>query len=364
MAFTVDDFVDLLRLLEAHPEWRAQLRSLLLSEELLTVPERLARIEQVLVEETAQLRELRALVREQTAELHALRAVAEQHTQELRELRAVVEEHTRQLQELRAVAEQHTQELRELRAIVQEHTQELRELRAIAQEHTRQLQEHTQELRELRAIAQEHTRQLQEHTQELRELRAIVQEHTQQLQEHTRQLVQLTRQVEALERTVQLLANRLDRVAERGDRTLGMVLELRAQQRLSSWLGRYVRGLRARPPGEWEREFRALLAPEAFDRLLDADLVARGRLAADGQREVWLVVEVSHVIAAEDVARAVEWTRLLRRVGLLAIPVVLGAALSGEAQEAAEREQVVVVEADLDRVRTAGWEQARTRWAA
>ncbi|HLG72129.1 MAG TPA: hypothetical protein VK009_17060 [Chloroflexota bacterium] len=39
MAFTVDDFQDLLRLLEQHPEWRAELRRQVLSEELLGLPE-------------------------------------------------------------------------------------------------------------------------------------------------------------------------------------------------------------------------------------------------------------------------------------------------------------------------------------
>jgi hypothetical protein len=39
MAFAVEDFHDLVRLLEQHPEWRAQLRRLLLPDELLTLPE-------------------------------------------------------------------------------------------------------------------------------------------------------------------------------------------------------------------------------------------------------------------------------------------------------------------------------------
>ena len=50
MAFTVEDFQDLVRLLAQHPEWRSELRRLLLSEELLMVPERLARAEQLLAE--------------------------------------------------------------------------------------------------------------------------------------------------------------------------------------------------------------------------------------------------------------------------------------------------------------------------
>src|ERR1700675_664710 len=46
MAFRVEDFHDLVRLLEERPEWRAELRRLVLTEELLAVPEQIARLRQ------------------------------------------------------------------------------------------------------------------------------------------------------------------------------------------------------------------------------------------------------------------------------------------------------------------------------
>ncbi|GBD18620.1 Chromosome partition protein Smc [bacterium HR27] len=349
MAFTVQDFEDLVRLLELHPEWRAQLRRLLLTEELLVMPERLARVEQLLVEQAGQLQELRRIAEEHTRQLEALRHIVEGHTQELRELRAIAEEHTRQLQE-------HTRELRELRRIAEEHTRQL-------QEHTQQLQEHTQQLRELRAIAEEHTRQLQEHTRQLQEHTKELQELRRIVEEHTRQLLALTREVGELREAVRVLEERLDRLSQRVDAALGQVFELRAQQRLSSWLGRLVRGMRVRPPGEWEQEFRARLGDEAFDRLLDADLLVRGRLRNDDAREVWLVVEVSWVIDLRDVDRVLEWAALLRAAGLTAVPVVLGSRLTDEARLLAQRDGVLV-EADEQSVRSEGWERVQERWVA
>jgi len=38
MAFTVEDFQDLLRLLEDHPQWQVELRRRLLTDELLELP--------------------------------------------------------------------------------------------------------------------------------------------------------------------------------------------------------------------------------------------------------------------------------------------------------------------------------------
>ena len=39
MAFTVNDFADLKQLLFAHPEWRVDLRQIVLTDELLSLPE-------------------------------------------------------------------------------------------------------------------------------------------------------------------------------------------------------------------------------------------------------------------------------------------------------------------------------------
>src|SRR5881398_2051250 len=67
MAFTVEDFQDLVRLLEERPEWRAELRRLLLPDEVLRLPavlqelaervQQLATAQQRTEQEVASLRE-------------------------------------------------------------------------------------------------------------------------------------------------------------------------------------------------------------------------------------------------------------------------------------------------------------------
>src|SRR5712692_8969633 len=42
MPFTAEEWRDLIRLVEAHPEWRAELRRLVLTDELLALPEQVA----------------------------------------------------------------------------------------------------------------------------------------------------------------------------------------------------------------------------------------------------------------------------------------------------------------------------------
>ena len=86
MAFTVEDYRDLVQLLSEHPEWRSELRQLLLSDELLTLPEivrELAKAQQRAEERLANVED--RLSRIETAIQHLTEQVAEL-TREVREL--------------------------------------------------------------------------------------------------------------------------------------------------------------------------------------------------------------------------------------------------------------------------------------
>jgi len=74
MAFTVRDFHSLVRILEQRPEWRAELRRLILSEDLLTLPQ----VVRGLSEKVAQLAEAQERTTRKVEEL----AEAQRHTEE------------------------------------------------------------------------------------------------------------------------------------------------------------------------------------------------------------------------------------------------------------------------------------------
>lgn len=64
MAFTVKDFADLRRLLTTHPEWRVELRQLVLTDDLLTLPAVLRELVQVQTRTEVRLEALTARVEE------------------------------------------------------------------------------------------------------------------------------------------------------------------------------------------------------------------------------------------------------------------------------------------------------------
>lgn len=98
MPFTVENFRDLIKLLEEHPEWRAELRRLVLSEELLTVPERLDRLTRAVEQSDARL----AAVEAALAELAARQAETEATLARLAERQERTEAALRELAERQA----------------------------------------------------------------------------------------------------------------------------------------------------------------------------------------------------------------------------------------------------------------------
>ena len=353
----VKDLRDLVRLLEEHPEWRAELRRLLLSEEIVRLPEEVAQL-------SREIRELRAvtseLVAAHTAALErftrveqaiaALRETVEAEAAQARALRETVQqqteqvrEHSRQIAQLRETVEEHSRQIAELRETVAEHSRQIAQLRETVAEHSRQIAE-------LRETVREHSEQLREHSRQIAELRAAVERLTQEFVQFREAVEQRFLRVEA----------RLDRVENRLDQLVGITLELRSQQRLSSWLGFVLEKIKVRPPGDWAEQLRPLVGAAVFDEVLDADLLVRARLRRDPSIELWLVVEVSGVVDRTDVERAVTRAMVLQPALKRVVPLVVGERATEGAMELADRLDVVT----LLNGRMQNWEEAAARWVA
>jgi len=73
MPFTADEFHDLIRLVEAHPEWRAELRRLVLTDELLALPEQVGVLTEQMTVLTIQVTALARSVQTLTDDVGALK---------------------------------------------------------------------------------------------------------------------------------------------------------------------------------------------------------------------------------------------------------------------------------------------------
>jgi len=281
VSFTVENFRDLIKLLEEHPEWRAELRRLVLSEELLTVPERLDRLTRAVESSEARLTRVDGALQELAA--------AQARTEA-----ALAELSARQAQTEAA-------------------------LTALA--------ERVDRLAEGQAALSARMDRVEAALAELAERQAQTEA----------ALARLTERVDQLTVSHSNLRREVDDLK-------GWTLELRYERRLPSILGHVLRRASVATPVAFLEQIEDRISEEGFEELRHADLLVRGRLKSDPQRTVWLVVEVSGAIDPNDVARASRRASLLRQAGELAIPVVAGARLTAEAEALLSVQPVVLIQ--------------------
>ena len=225
----VEDFQDLIRLLQARPEWRADLRRVVLTDELLALPEQIARLQ---VETDRRFHEL---------------AEAQRRTEE-----------------------------------------------------------------RVAALAEAQNR-------------------------INEQIAALTRVVYALTEDVRVL--KIDVGDLKGDN-----LERRYREKAPAYFGRLVRRMRVLSTEELAGPLedaveQGQLTEAEKDEAILTDLVVRGRYQGSGA-EVYLVIEVSWGVGVHDVERAVQRAAVLGKLGIPALPVVAGKAVTAQAEQLAHEKHV------------------------
>lgn len=281
MPFTVNDFQDLLRLLDRHPEWQEELRRRLLSPALLSLPELVQQLAEGQRYTSEQLGALSARVNDLVAQVQRLTARVDDLAAQMQGLVSQVRDLTSQMQALARRVDELTERLERLTARVDE--------LAAAQLQTE------------RAILT---------------LTERVDRHTTLLQRIGNDLARLKgRDVEALLRERPMLFSEIIESPEP-----------LAPGAASAWLEALVQSNRL-TRGEGKQVSRA-------------DLFVRGRR---DRQEGHLVVEVSWTIEPHNVVRARDRAQLLRRAGAPAWPVVAGYELTAEAAAAAERNGVLTL---------------------
>jgi hypothetical protein len=239
----VEDFQDLIRLLQARPEWRADLRRVVLTDELLALPEQVARLQ---VETDRRFHEL---------------AEAQRRTEE----------------RVAALAEAQNRVEGQVAWLIEA------------------------------------------------------------LNRTNEQIAALTRIVYALTEDVRVL--KIDVGDLKGDN-----LERRYRERAPAYFGRLVRQMHVLSAEELaglleDAVEQGQLTEAEKDEAILTDVVVRGRYQGSGA-EVYLVVEVSWGVGVHDVERAVQRAVVLGKLGIPALPVVAGKAVTAQAEQLAHEQHI------------------------
>jgi len=400
MAFTVADFHDLVRLLEQHEEWRKELRRLLLTDELLNLPDTVHELRKEVNRRFAELaRSIRDLSKtftahrqeflahqaqtearfaELSAEVRALAEAQRRHYEEFTAQRAETDRRFAELAEAQRRTEEtlnrlaeafttHRQEFLEYRTETDRRFAELAEAQRRTEEslvaHRAETDRRFAELSaEVRALAEAQRRHYEEFTAQRAEtdrrfaelsaeVRALAEaqrrhyeEFTAQRAETDRRFAELSAEVRALaeaqRRTEEIIQQILLR-QEQFQRTLdrfGQTIGVTVEGQMVEALQRYLR----------ERGY-ALLEPIttlAIDQMGELDGVARVR-GPDGN-EAWVLVSVKARVSPRAVHEFVDLLRNTRVVQALqaygirgnVLPLIFGVTLDRRALEIARESQV------------------------
>ena len=156
------------------------------------------------------------------------------------------------------------------------------------------------------------------------------------------QVAKLTEEMRVIVRRLDALTDSHYKLESRVNRLTGMVLEINYERKAQARFGRLLRKARV---VEWNvlEDLLAGLSPEETEELSEIDLVVQGIWRQNPQYQVFLAIEISGKIEAWDVKRALERTKLMRKAGLLTLPVVAGEEITHEAKSHAKEQGVIVI---------------------
>jgi hypothetical protein len=336
--FTVNDLQDFLRLLRERPEWLDEVRRVVLTDELLALPRELAEAQ---LRTDARFAELAEAIQRLTLRFEEAQR---RNEEQLAELRRQVDARFAELAEAQRRNEEQLAEAQ------QRNEEQLAELR-------RQVDARFAELAEAQRRNEEQLAELR------RQVDARFAELAEAQRRNEEQLAELRRQVDArfaeLAEAIRQLTLRFEEAQQRNEDRFadirGELLEIRYRNRIGAIFGSRLRKPRVVDGGDIWDMFRGRLDEAEIRRIVAADLIVRGGLLpAQGEGELWLVVEVSGVIDRNDVARAAERAALLRKAGLLVVPVAAGERLTqGAATLSSEFGVAIAKNGGLD-----GWDKA------
>ena len=322
---------DFLHLLETSPEFRALVRSLLLSEELLQLPD--------LVRSLAATQERLAQQLEsfQQAVERALAAVSAQQAETAAQIAALVDRMEQVEQQQAATTEQ------------------IRQLTASMERVEAQIEALTERMERVEAQIGALTERMERVEAQIEVLTARMERVEAQIEALTEQMQQMAAQIAALTERMQDFERRLERVERDLGRLKGLVLPLVVERRFGGLFRKILRRPRVLPSEELTRLVEdgadaGLLDEREAEQLLLVDLVLEGRDATDGGEPIYVVCEISWGVGISDILRARERAALLERVARRPVrPAVLGTWLTREGEEAlADVTYVAVPESFFD----------------
>ena len=319
MAFTLTDFTDLVRLLSEHPEWRAQLRPLILGEQVLEIPSRMDRVEGTLGRVADRLEQVGERMGQLAVRMDQLTGRVDQLTERVDQLAVRMEQLAVRMEQLTGRVDQLAERMDQL---------------------TERVDQLAVRMEQLTVRVDQLTGRVDQLAKRMDQLTGRVDQLAVRMDQLTGRVDQLAEQVDQLTSAVRAMVERQDRVDGELANIRGDLLEARFERNLGNWLREWARRPRKVLVDDLalldEALAGGLVTEDEVRQIAALDFLVQGR-DRDTARELFFAVEVSHTVNTESVERAATRAAILRKAGYEARGLVTGHRISETAEALAER---------------------------
>lgn len=202
------------------------------------------------------------------------------------------------------------------------------------------------------AVEQDMRAKLAVRREDFEALQAIVRELAEAQKDTERNVKELTQAQKRTEARVNELVEaqkltevRIQKLTDRVAKNSGQLMEMNYRDKAYAYFGALMRNVRVISLQDLEPVLEKHLSEAEMRELLPLDLLVQGRpRRIRPQEDVWLAVEVSIVVDINDVRRARQRARLLRKAGLIAAPAVAGEQATSGAELAAQEDGVLLLQ--------------------
>jgi len=319
VAFTLTDFTDLVRLLSEHPEWRAQLRPLILGEQVLEIPSRMDRVEGTLGRVADRLEQVGERMGQLAVRMDQLTGRVDQLTERVDQLAVRMDQLAVRMEQLTERVDQLTERVDQL---------------------AERMDQLTGRVDQLAVRMDQLTGRVDQLAKRMDQLTGRVDQLAERMDQLTGRVDQLAEQVDQLTSAVRAMVERQDRVDGELANIRGDLLEARFERNLGNWLREWARRPRKVLVDDLalldEALAGGLVTEDEVRQIAALDFLVQGR-DRDTARELFFAVEVSHTVNTESVERAATRAAILRKAGYEARGLVTGHRISETAEALAER---------------------------
>jgi len=314
--YQIRNFYDLLQALREHPEWLEELRTLILTADLIELPKK---FDKFVKERFEPLEEKVDRIQEGMEVVKQATVGTERKVEALGQDMGVVKQKVEVLEQDMGVVKQKAEVLEQDMGVVKQKVEVLEQDMGVVKQKAEVLEQDMGVVKQKVEVLEQDIGVVKQKVEVLEQDMGVVKQKVEVLE---KDVAWLKKEVKSL---------KVDVASLKGDN-----LERKVREKAPAYFGRFFRKIKVIDIQQWaekldDAEDQGLITPEEREQALNLDILLRAKKEG---RELLLAVEVSYTVEEKDAVRALERANTFYKLYQIeTIPVVVGVEISPELEE-------------------------------